>query len=79
MKQRTLRIGMQALAAAAAICATALGSAPASAAEPREDLRAAFDLALKGKKVAWAPVWLGVLESEWTRNMKPTSTTTACN
>ena len=70
MTQRTLRIGMKALAAAAAICATALSSAPASAAEPREDLRAAFDQALKGKKVAWAPVWLGVLESEWTRNMK---------
>ena len=29
-----------------------------------------FDKALKGKKVAWAPVWLGVLESEWTRVMK---------
>ena len=60
MTQRTLRIGMKALAAAAAICATALSSAPASAAEPREDLRAAFDQALKGKKVAWAPAWADV-------------------
>ncbi len=29
-----------------------------------------FDKTLKGKTVAWAPVWLGVLESEWTRVMK---------
>jgi len=36
----------------------------------REELRAQFDKALKGKTVAWAPVWLGVLESEWTRVMK---------
>lgn len=57
-------------AAAAAIGALALQALPASAAEPREELRIAFDKSLKGKKVAWAPVWLGVLESEWTRNMK---------
>lgn len=56
--------------AAGALAATTLISASASAAEPREDLRAAFDKALKGKKVAWSPVWMGVLESEWTRNMK---------
>lgn len=56
--------------AAGALAATALISASASAAEPREELRAAFDKALKGKKVAWSPVWMGVLESEWTRNMK---------
>jgi ABC-type sugar transport system substrate-binding protein len=56
-------------AAVAAVAALTVGGA-ASAAEPREELRAAFDKSLKGKKVAWAPVWLGVLESEWTRNMK---------
>ena len=33
-------------------------------------MRQQFDTNLKGKKVAWAPVWLGVLESEWTRVMK---------
>jgi ABC-type sugar transport system substrate-binding protein len=58
-------------AVAASASVVALTTAPtAFAAEPREDLRAAFDKAVKGKKVAWAPVWLGVLESEWTRNMK---------
>lgn len=55
---------------AAAFAALTLVGVSASAAEPREELRASFDKALKGKKVAWAPVWLGVLESEWTRNMK---------
>jgi ribose transport system substrate-binding protein len=53
------------MAAIAAVAAT-----PAKAAEAREELRAQFDKALKGKTVAWAPVWLGVLESEWTRVMK---------
>jgi ribose transport system substrate-binding protein len=43
---------------------------PAKATEAREQLRAQFDTALKGKTVAWSPVWLGVLESEWTRVMK---------
>ncbi len=43
---------------------------PAKASEAREQLREQFDAALKGKKVAWAPVWMGVLESEWTRVMK---------
>lgn len=56
--------------AAAAALVTMTATTAVSAAEPREELRAAFDKALKGKKVAWAPVWLGVLESEWTRNMK---------
>ena len=48
----------------------AVAATPAKAAEAREELRAQFDKALKGKTVAWAPVWLGVLESEWTRVMK---------
>jgi simple sugar transport system substrate-binding protein/ribose transport system substrate-binding protein len=43
---------------------------PSKAAEAREQLRQQFDANLKGKKVAWAPVWLGVLESEWTRVRK---------
>ncbi len=42
----------------------------AKATEAREELRVQFDKAVKGKTVAWAPVWLGVLESEWTRVMK---------
>lgn len=48
----------------------AFAAAPTKAAEAREELRAAFDKAVKGKTVAWVPVWLGVLESEWTRVMK---------
>jgi len=55
---------------AAAAAALAFTGTSAWAADPREDLRAAFDKAVKGKKVAWVPAWLGVLESEWTRNMK---------
>ena len=43
---------------------------PARAAEAREELRVEFDKSVKGKTVAWVPVWLGVLESEWTRVMK---------
>src|SRR5580698_9753375 len=59
-------LGVAALAAAAG----STMSTPAKAAEAREQLREQFDKNLKGKKVAWAPVWLGVLESEWTRVMK---------
>jgi simple sugar transport system substrate-binding protein/ribose transport system substrate-binding protein len=56
---------------AASALALAMSAPPsAKAAEAREELRAQFDKALKGKTVAWAPVWLGVLESEWTRVMK---------
>jgi ribose transport system substrate-binding protein len=56
---------------AASIAAlTVIAATPSKAAEAREELRAQFDKALKGKTVAWAPVWLGVLESEWTRVMK---------
>lgn len=43
---------------------------PAYSADAREELRASFDKALKGKTVAWSPVWMGVLESEWTRVMQ---------
>lgn len=71
MKLGTRIEGWIQIGAAAALVAVAVaGVSSASAAEPREDLRVAFDKSLKGKKVAWAPVWLGVLESEWTRNMK---------
>src|SRR5271156_3975455 len=56
--------------AASMAAMAAVAAAPAKAAEAREELRAQFDKALKGKTVAWAPVWLGVLESEWTRVMK---------
>lgn len=53
---------------AAAAC---LAAASASqAAGPREQLRESFDKALKGKTVAWSPVWMGVLESQWTEEMK---------
>lgn len=56
--------------AAAMLALAAAAATPAKATEAREELRAQFDKALKGKTVAWAPVWLGVLESEWTRVMK---------
>lgn len=63
---RTILAGVG-LAAVAAF----LAAAPAAqAAGPREQLRGNFDKALKGKTVAWSPVWLGVLESQWTHVMK---------
>lgn len=52
------------------VALSAIVARPSKAVEAREQLRAQFDKALKGKTVAWAPVWLGVLESEWTRIMK---------
>jgi ribose transport system substrate-binding protein len=58
---------------AAALAASVLAAAtltPARAADPREELHASFEKAVKGKTVAWVPVWLGVLESTWTRVMK---------
>ncbi|UGY17684.1 sugar ABC transporter substrate-binding protein [Bradyrhizobium septentrionale] len=62
---------MSAGLASAAIAAIALGSIDtARAADPRAELFQKFQTAVKGKTVAWVPVWLGVLESEWTRVMK---------
>lgn len=43
---------------------------PSQAADPRQQLHDDFTASTKGKKIAWVPVWLGVLESEWTRVMK---------
>ena len=63
---RAVRAGVAALAIAGFGLATAGGAA----ADPRTDLFAKFETAVKGKKIAWVPVWLGVLESEWTRVMK---------
>lgn len=55
----------------AVMAATAVAIAsPSQAADPREKLHAEFTAATSGKKIAWVPVWLGVLESEWTRVMK---------
>jgi simple sugar transport system substrate-binding protein/ribose transport system substrate-binding protein len=62
---------LMACGVAASIAAlAAIAAAPAKAAEAREELRAQFNKEVNGKTVAWAPVWLGVLESEWTRIMK---------
>jgi ribose transport system substrate-binding protein len=61
------RIGLAALVAAVCV-AGSMGSA--NAADPRAELFQKFDKTVKGKTVAWVPVWLGVLESEWTRVMK---------
>ncbi|WP_217808175.1 sugar ABC transporter substrate-binding protein [Oceanibacterium hippocampi] len=60
MALATLAIGV----AGAAIASSA------DAADPRQQLFEKFESAVKGKKVAWVPVWLGVLESEWTRVMQ---------
>lgn len=70
--RETLRGKMLAgIGIAAMVAVTVLGTTmPSNAAGPREKLREDFDKALKGKTVAWSPVWLGVLESEWTRVMK---------
>ena len=62
-----LQLGL-ALVAACSLWAGMLGSA--QAADPRSDLFNRFEKTVKGKKVAWVPVWMGVLESEWTRVMK---------
>jgi len=57
--------------ASAAIAGMSVGSIGAArAADPRAELFQKFQTAVKGKTVAWVPVWLGVLESEWTRVMK---------
>src|ERR1700680_2156179 len=58
------------LAGIAIICIAAGSVGMAKAAEPRAERRQKFQNAVKGKTVAWVPVWLGVLESEWTRVMK---------
>src|SRR5438093_10460662 len=62
---------MSAAIASVAIAAISVGSmGSARAADPRAELFQKFQTAVKGKTVAWVPVWLGVLESEWTRVMK---------
>lgn len=67
-------MGMKAIVscglAASFLALASAALAPAKAVEAREQLREQFDKAVKGKTVAWAPVWLGVLEFEWTRVMK---------
>ena len=65
-----IQVALRRMSVATASLAALAASMAVSAAEPREELRANFDKAVKGKTVAWAPVWMGVLESEWTRNMK---------
>lgn len=62
-----IRSGLAALTVAAIGLGSVIG---ANAADPRQQLFDKFTTATKGKKVAWVPVWLGVLESEWTRVMK---------
>ncbi|RWH72922.1 sugar ABC transporter substrate-binding protein [Mesorhizobium sp.] len=61
---------LPAIAAGAALSILA-GSAMTLAANiTRDTSRQAFDTAISGKKVAWVPLWMGVLESEWTGIMK---------
>jgi ABC-type sugar transport system substrate-binding protein len=67
LKKNAVRWGV----AGMALTVLAVGTIGTSvAAEQRELLRAEFDTAVKGKTIAWVPVWMGVLESEWTRIMK---------
>lgn len=63
-----MRAGLCVLVACAAVAAASIDAA--KAADPRAELYQKFDKAVRGKTVAWVPVWLGVLESEWTRVMK---------
>lgn len=64
---KAFRAGLVALSVAAL---GAAGVTQSRAADPRAELYQKFETAVRGKKVAWVPVWLGVLESEWTRVMK---------
>lgn len=64
---RAVRLGLSAAILAAASVAAIV---PSKAADPRQQLFEDFTKATQGKKIAWVPVWLGVLESEWTRVMK---------
>jgi ribose transport system substrate-binding protein len=64
---KSVRGGLLALSVAALGVGTV---AQSHAADARAELYGKFDSAVRGKKVAWVPVWLGVLESEWTRVMK---------
>lgn len=57
-------------AAAALLGASGVWVGEANAADPRKELFDSFTEATQGKTIAWVPVWLGVLESEWTRVMK---------
>uniref|UniRef100_E6VQ74 ABC transporter substrate-binding protein n=1 Tax=Rhodopseudomonas palustris (strain DX-1) TaxID=652103 RepID=E6VQ74_RHOPX len=62
---------VRALVAGLSVAGVLLGAlGDAKAADPRAQLFEKFQKAVKGKTVAWVPVWLGVLESEWTRVMK---------
>ena len=45
-------------------------SAYADKAMTRDQAQLEFEAAVKGKRVAWVPVWMGTLESEWTRIVK---------
>lgn len=70
MSDRTRPAMRDVLAGLCVVAAVAGLATPANAADPRADLFQKFQTAVKGKTVAWVPVWLGVLESEWTRVMK---------
>ena len=63
-----MRAGLYVLIACASVAAASIDAA--KAADPRAELYQKFDKSVRGKTVAWVPVWLGVLESEWTRVMK---------
>jgi ribose transport system substrate-binding protein len=55
----------------ASIIGLVTASLPSLAKEnPRESWRQAFDAAVVGKRVVWVPIYLGVLESQWTIKMK---------
>lgn len=70
LRTKGLRLIWAGFAALVAGATAAASINPANAADPRAELFQQFDKAVRGKTVAWVPVWLGVLESEWTRVMK---------
>ncbi|WP_322864951.1 sugar ABC transporter substrate-binding protein [Aquicoccus sp. G2-2] len=67
---RISRVATGAMVALAVAGAGLMWAGKANAADPRTKLFDEFTAATEGKTIAWVPVWLGVLESEWTTVMK---------
>lgn len=66
----TRKIVVVALLLFGMLSASVIWNGAAFAQDQRGELRQKFLKAVHGKTVAWSPLWLGVLESEWTSIMK---------
>jgi ABC-type sugar transport system substrate-binding protein len=55
---------------AVVVCALMVWSSTGLAKDQREQLHEDFIKNVQGKTVAWAPLWYGVLETEWTNVMR---------